>query len=104
MGYIRAEDVLPPDLLAMVQQYVDGEMVYVPKKNTKRNNWGAVSGTKAYYTNRNALICREYDNGFCVRELAEKYFLSEKSIQRIIRNRAPSCFKKTGKKRENHEP
>lgn len=93
MGYVRAEDVLPPDVLAMVQKYVDGKMLYVPKKHTKRNNWGAVSGTKAYYASRNAKICAEHDNGDSVGKLAEKYFLSEKSIQRIIKNRSPSCVK-----------
>ena len=95
MGYIRAEDILPPDVLAMVHRYIDGEMLYVPKKHTKRNNWGAVSGTKEYYTNRNARICAEYNSGASVRVLAETYFLSEKSIQRIIRNRSPSCRNKS---------
>ena len=92
MGYVRAEDVLPPDVLAIDQEYIDGEMLYIPKRNTKRNNWGSVSGTKDYYTKRNAKICSEYDNGDSVCKLAEKYFLSEKSIQRIIKNRDSSCI------------
>lgn len=91
MGYIRAEDVLPSDVLALVQEYIDGAMLYVPAKNPGRNAWGSVSGTKTYYSNRNALICAEYNNGAGISELARKYFLSEKSIQRIIKNAKPSC-------------
>lgn len=91
MGYVRAEDILPPDVLAIVQQYIDGEMLYVPKKHRKRNKWGAVSGTKEYYTKRNARICTEYENGDSVTKLAKKYFLSEKSIQRIVKNKRPAC-------------
>ena len=33
MSYIRAEDVLPSDVLAVVQNYVDGEMLYVPMES-----------------------------------------------------------------------
>ncbi|MCI9176072.1 MAG: hypothetical protein HFH49_14255 [Lachnospiraceae bacterium] len=35
--------------------------------------------------NRNRLIYRDYLSGMRVNELADEYFLSEKSIQRIIR-------------------
>ena len=36
MGYIRAEDVLPSEVLALVQKYVEGQMLYVPKKDFQR--------------------------------------------------------------------
>ena len=85
MSYIRAEDVLPSDVLAVVWQYIDGEILYVPKKESNQKPWGSVSGTKEYYSRRNALIYADYLNGIRVSDLAKKYFLSEKSIQRIIR-------------------
>lgn len=103
MGYIRAEDILPPDVLAMVQEYIDGEMLYVPKKRSDRNNWGSVSGMKEYYTTRNAMICAEAARGVSVRQLAEKYFLSEKSIQRIIRGN-PSCCDELAITGDSYEP
>lgn len=30
MRYMKAADVLPPDLLAQVQAYIDGEYLYIP--------------------------------------------------------------------------
>lgn len=91
MGYIRAEEVLPARVLALVQEYIDGQMLYVPKKTRKRGEWGSVSGTRAYLQERNAVICREYQAGSSIKLLSEKYFLTEKSIQRILRVSGPSA-------------
>lgn len=90
MGYIRAEDVLPPELLARVQQYVDGRTLYIPKKNA-RSDWGSVSGARSALECRNARIQADFQAGDSVRTLTERYFLSEKSIQRILRSRKPSA-------------
>ncbi len=79
MGYIRAEDVLPSEVLTLVQEFIDGQTLYVPKKDAARNTWGSVSGAREYLAYRNAQI----------HLLAEKYCLSEKSIQRIIRDSNP---------------
>ncbi len=94
MSYIKAEDILPEDILKLVQNYVDGKLLYVPKKTSIRDGWGSVSGTKEYYAKRNAQICKDYENGTGFCELTEKYFLSKKSIQRIIRNNSTSCCNK----------
>ena len=32
MRYMKAADVLPPDLLAQVQAYIDGEYLYIPRR------------------------------------------------------------------------
>ena len=85
MGYIRAEDVLPSEVLTLVQEFIDGQMLYVPKKDAGRNTWGSISGTKEYLE-----ICAEYRAGCSVHLLAEKYCLSVKSIQRIVRTSGPS--------------
>ena len=92
MRYIRAEDVLPAKLLKAIQEHIDGATLYIPKKNPTKNTWGSVNGTKEYYTERNHLIYEEYINGISIAELAEKYCLSEKSIQRIIKRCPMSCF------------
>lgn len=91
MRYIRAEEILPPDVLELVQTYAEGSMLYIPKKEPGRNGWGSVSGTKDYYAQRNSLIYGEYKAGASVYELAEKYSLTPKSIQRILRGKTPSC-------------
>ena len=30
MSYIRAEHVLPQELIETIQQYVDGKLIYIP--------------------------------------------------------------------------
>ncbi len=35
MRYMKAADVLPPDLLAQVQAYIDGEYLYIPRRETR---------------------------------------------------------------------
>ncbi|MCI8745739.1 MAG: hypothetical protein HFI25_08680, partial [Lachnospiraceae bacterium] len=34
---------------------------------------------------RNCQICSDFQNGMSIRQLAEKYYLSEKTIQRIVK-------------------
>ena len=50
-----------------------------------RKAWGERTNTKTELAKRNAGIYTEYLSGRPIKELAEKYFLAEKSIQRIIR-------------------
>ncbi len=83
MGYIRAETVLPKELLEEIQQYVSGVSIYIPCKEKKV--WGSRTKTKHYYQMRNQGICKKYENGRSAKTLAREYSLSEKSIQRILR-------------------
>ena len=85
MSYIKADDVLPQNIIKIIQQYIDGEKIYIPKKEGSRVDWGAKTGAKKELCRRNALIYREYLGGEKVSALASRYFLSDKSIQRIIR-------------------
>lgn len=86
MGYVRALDILPEELIEKIQEYVDGQVIYIPKIKSKRCNWGEKTETKEYFKSRNFEIYISYKNGATVFELSEKYFLTPKSIQRIIRN------------------
>lgn len=85
MGYKRAEEILPVEVMELVQQYVDGQSIYIPKKADSRSEWGAGTATKKELCVRNERIFEEYLGGAKITELADKYYLSEKSIQRIIR-------------------
>ena len=40
MGYIRAEEILPVEVIELIQQYVDGETIYIPRKSAHRQAWG----------------------------------------------------------------
>lgn len=85
MGYVKAEDVLPEEVLELIWQYVDGELVYIPRKGEKRC-WGSETGIRENLKLRNESIYKAYLQGVSVHELAKSYCLSEKSIQRIIKS------------------
>ena len=85
MGYIRAEEILPMELIEMIQQYVDGTNIYIPRKQENRQEWGSRTSYRCELHKRNQLIYRDYLAGKSTYELAQNYYLSEKSIQRIIR-------------------
>ena len=85
MGYIRAEEILPNEVIELIQQYVDGANLYIPRKQENRQQWGTRTAYKDELQTRNASIYRDYLSGVPISELANNYYLSEKSIQRIIR-------------------
>ncbi len=87
MGYRRAEEILPVEIIELIQQYVDGQSIYIPRKSENRLEWGAGTEIKQELRSRNQQIYSEYLAGAQVRALAEKYYLSVKSIQRILREK-----------------
>lgn len=86
MGYIKAEEILPVEIIEIIQQYVDGTSIYIPRKQENRQKWGSKTSYRCELQNRNQLIYKEYLSGAAICNLAETYYLSEKSIQRIIRS------------------
>lgn len=84
MSYKNATQVLPRDLLLKVQEYVDGELLYIPKAEAHRKRWGETTSTRQELLDRNERIYANYQSGIDMEVLTEKYFLSLKSIQRII--------------------
>jgi Mor family transcriptional regulator len=84
MSYIKADNVLPQELLELIQEYVDGGYLYIPRKINNRKSWGENTNSKVWMQNRNTEIYNAYKKGLRIPELAKRYYLSEKSIQRII--------------------
>ncbi len=84
MSYKRAEHVLPAEIIELIQDYVDGESIYIPRKDNNRRKWGQKTNIRNELNTRNQQIYADYQQGYKAVELAKKYFLSEKSIQRII--------------------
>lgn len=84
MKYIKAQDALPEEIVELIQKYVDGEFLYIPRKNGKQKSWGENSGIKESLKERNKQIYCEYKSGASVLELSKIYYLSEQSIRRII--------------------
>ena len=84
MSYVKAVDVLPDEILALIQNYIDGEYIYIPRKEDNKKSWGENTNSRKEIRMRNSKIYEDYKRGIKVKELAEKYFLSDKSIQRIV--------------------
>lgn len=84
MNYKRAEELIPEDLLVKIQEYVDGEYLYIPRKANNRKAQGEKNGYKSKIEKRNREIALRKRSGETVQQLADIYFLSEKSIYRIL--------------------
>ena len=39
MGYIRAEEILPVEVIELIQQYADGVNLYIPRKQENRRQF-----------------------------------------------------------------
>ncbi|MCM1058046.1 MAG: CD3324 family protein [Firmicutes bacterium] len=85
MGYKRADDVLPESILKSLQRYVSGETIYVPKGKADRRKWGSNTDANEKLRQRNEQILKQHEKGVGVKELATEYYLTEKSIQRILK-------------------
>lgn len=84
MSYKNGRDILPPSLLKQLQEYIQGEIVYIPKREQKRAGWGENNGARLLIERRNKEIYRKYTDGSKIRELIQAYHLSEDSIRKII--------------------
>lgn len=84
MGYKKAVEVLPEELLVLIQDYIDGEYIYIPRKEDNKRSWGETTKARQITDTRNNEIYKKYRAGISVRELADMYCLSIKSIQGII--------------------
>ena len=86
MRYINATQILPPELLAQIQEYADGVTIYIPRKPGTRHKWGQETTYRSELKYRNDHIRSDHTAGLSVPELVRKYHLSEKSIRRILHN------------------
>lgn len=91
MKYAKAQDMLPEEIIKIIQEYVDGKYLYVPRKNENHKAWGENSGIKSSLKLRNNEIYKKYLNGTTINELTQEYYLSEKSIRRIIGEEKRIC-------------
>lgn len=84
MSYKKAAHILPQELLQQVQEYIDGEFLYIPRVTDNKKSWGEKTATRRELQDRNLQIYEDYLAGKSMESLAETYFLSVKSIQRIV--------------------
>ena len=84
MSYAKARDIFPNEILEIIQNYVEGEYIYIPKKEENKMAWGELTQSKEELLIRNINIYEDYLAGISIQTLSERYYLSPKSIQRIV--------------------
>ena len=84
MKYKNAKAVLPDALVKELQNYVQGEYIYIPVEQKKQKRWGEVSGYRKELEERNKSIKEEHQNGISMEFLSEKYNLSISAVRKII--------------------
>lgn len=82
MKYKNAYNVLPEELLALVQEYVQGEYIYVPVRDKHIEE--SHTDYKVELEKRDTHIYTKYLEGMSNKRLSQMYNLSESSIRRII--------------------
>jgi Mor family transcriptional regulator len=84
MGYQNGKTLLPENLLVLIQEYIDGEYIYIPRKSGHKRAWGTANKSRQWLTARNREIFRKYVAGRSVPQLAEEYYLAPKTVYGIV--------------------
>jgi len=85
LSYRNATDILPQKLIAEIQKYVKGEVIYIPTQEEK-TSWGSKNGSRRKYDIRNENIREMRKDGRTISEIAKTYYLSPESIKKILTN------------------
>jgi Mor family transcriptional regulator len=83
LNYKKGADVLPARLLKEIQEYVEGSLVYIPKKSNKAG-WGYVSGARESIDRRNRKIMSLFEQGETIEALSDRFHLGEDTIKKIV--------------------
>lgn len=84
MKYRNANDILPSELLENIQQYIQGEYIYIPIKDKIEKT--TLTEYELELQKRDERIYLRHLEGIAGKRLAEMYNLSDSSIRRIIIN------------------
>ncbi len=84
MKYINANLILPDSLVDELQNYIQGEYIYIPMKKGCHRNWGELSGYRNEIQKRNMEIIEKYRNGTSMEKLSNIFGLSVYAIRKII--------------------
>ncbi|WP_328284746.1 CD3324 family protein [Clostridium senegalense] len=63
---------------------MDGDCIYIPRKFENEKSWGEKNGTRKFLQTRDSEIYNMYLKGATINQLVDIYFLSDKSIRRIV--------------------
>jgi Mor family transcriptional regulator len=87
MPYLKGEEALPPELLAEIQKYVQGSLVYIPRRGPERAGWGRRNGAREALDRRDAAIREAASGGTSLDELAERYAISTDAVRKVLYRR-----------------
>ena len=82
MKYKNAVAVLPTELIEEIQKYIQGEFLYIPKKDKRTHR--AVTEYKIELEKRNNRIYKMHLEGMSNEHLAKNFNLAQSSIRRIL--------------------
>lgn len=82
--YVKANNILPEELILEIQKYIQGETLYIPKPKSHHQKWGTLSGTRKKIDERNAFIRNEFNDGKTIYQLADEYFLAIETVKKIV--------------------
>ncbi len=82
MKYKNANEILPCELVEEIQRYIQGEFLYIPKKDRQVHK--AVTEYRIELEKRNSKIYTMHLEGICNKQLAKSFSLAQSSIRRII--------------------
>lgn len=83
MKYLNAAEVLPEYLLMEIQKHISGEVLYIPSGD-KHKSWGAKSGSRSYFENRNRQIKLQYQNGYSIEQISLEFGLAYDTVRKIV--------------------
>ena len=84
MSYVNGKEILPDNILAEIQKYYSGGLIYIPLQEAKKCKWGTKTSTKNQLEKRNQEICRKKNNGSTIKEQMEEYHLAYDTIKKIV--------------------
>lgn len=84
MPYVKADELLPPELLREVQKYVQGSLLYIPRHADSKLGWGARSGARELFDRRNEAIREARARGARIDDHAEEYHISVDGIRKVL--------------------
>ena len=82
MKYKNVNEVLPSELIEEIQKYIQGESIYIPKKDKKVQK--IPTEYRIELEKRNARIYIKHLEGMSNEQLAKNFSLAQSSIRRII--------------------
>lgn len=84
VSYTNADRILPRELLDAIQQYADGVYLYIPRKAERKRAWGEPRTPAGSGSPGNRELYEKHLGGAPVHKLAEEYYLSAKTIYKIL--------------------